>query len=179
MKSLIDLMDFYDSNLCDRVFEIKTDKGVQLNITFYREQFCHLIGLQHVYSDRRYLGEKGYNKVKNGKVTLASLIKHNKKGYKSIESRLDNFEHIYDILTQGELIKFYPDRTKPKTKLDADYLMYDRNSGLYLHLFLRSEKGTDYAPVSFVCKTTKDDHPEQFIAGQEYKRITERTIKHK
>lgn len=56
----------------------------------------------------------------------------------------------------------------------ADFVIYQDKREYILHLFLRREnfKSNQYSPISFVVKSDKDRNKEQFLKGQEYKRIT-------
>ena len=81
----------------------------------------------------------------------------------------------------GQLIRFYQNRTYPSTNIQADFIIFQKETAHIVHLFLRKEqKNKDvYAPVSFVIKSIDDKTPEQFIKNQEYKQIVKRTIKNK
>lgn len=179
---LADIFKKYEADLCDRVFEYELKGNQIITLIFFREQFCHLLGLQHVYNnDRHYLGVNGLNKILNGKLTVKKLKSHDLKQYNFIKERIENFNLIEQIVNEEELIKFYRDRANPKTNIQADFIFYKENSVNILHLFLRQEKyGKDvYAPVSFVVKSMNDSNAKQFINNQEYKKIVERKVKKK
>lgn len=177
--NLQELQKKYESELCDRSFVFELENNKNIEIVFFREQFCHLLGIQYIFEhDRRFIGRQGYNKILNGDITSESLQKHNSKQFSFIKERLQNFNKIKNIVTTGELIKFYPERAKPKTKIAADFIIFQNEEAHILHLFLRQERQNSnvYAPVSFVIKSLNDKSKHQFIDNQEYKKIIKRTI---
>ena len=150
-------------------------------MSFYEEQFCHLIGLQYVYNhDQHFLGAAGFRKIQNGDITTETVAAHNKKQYHYIKDRLTYFPELPDLMQNGQLIRFYPDRTNPETKITAEYLIKREHKTYILHLFLRKEttsKQSDlYAPVSFIVKSEKDKHKAQYYDGQEYKKVIKKEI---
>lgn len=173
------ILKTYEENLCNKVFHYEISDGKIVDVTFYREQFCHLLGLQHVYGpDRRYLGSAGYDKVKNGKLTVQMLKKHDKQAYEAIKERLVCFDDIYELMQNGSLIGFNIDKVKPKTRIQADFIIFQDDKAHILHLFLRKEndKSNIYAPVSYVVKSLNDKSPKQFIENQKYKKIVNRSV---
>ena len=174
------LLENYSNNLCNKIFKYTVlnrtkNKDDNVIIRFYNENLCHLLGLQHVYDkSTKYLGESGYNLIKEEKLTVNSLKQHNAKGYNYIKIKLKHFDEIYDIMTNGVLIRFKPELVYPRTIITADFLLIKDNATYILHLFLRKEyeNSDNYAPVSFVVHTDKDDHYRQYINHPEYKRIT-------
>lgn len=174
------LLSEYENNLCDKTFRYELADGTVIDVMFYREQFCHLLGLQHIFYENKSActGIKGYSKIKNGKLTVKELKNHNKEKYNSVKERLNNFSKLYQLMIKGELVKFYVDRTRPSTVISADFVIFQKETEHILHLFLRKEN-TDsniFAPVSFVIKSVNDKAPKQFIEFQEYKKIVKREI---
>ena len=102
------------------------------------------------------------------------MKKHNKAEYNKLEIKLNHFDEISSMLRDGKFIKFYQYRTKPLSMIVADFVIYQDKKEYILHLFLRQEnrKTNQYSPVSFIVKSVNDDNKEQFIVGQEYKKIT-------
>lgn len=79
-NDLADLLENYENNLCNKIFRYQLNQKIDIDIVFYLENFCHLLGIQHVYGkDKKYLGAKGYNKVKNKELCRKDLKSHNKK----------------------------------------------------------------------------------------------------
>lgn len=172
------LLDNYTQKLCCKIFKYsiwnQTKKIAEdITIRFYKENLCHLLGLQHVYTTSVYLGESGYNLIDSGKLTVKSLKNHNEKGYKFIKIKLKHFDEIYDIILHGQLIRFSWDKIYPRTYISADFMLVKENTTYILHLFLRKENDDSnvFAPVSFVVHTNKDEHYYQFLNNPEYKKI--------
>lgn len=173
-KELNELLDIYEIELCNRIFKYQLKNKIDIEIVFYKENFCHLLGLQHVYKkNKKYLGINGYNKIKNGQLKRSDLKKHNKAEYNKLEIRLDHFDEISNMLRNGHFRKFYQYRTKPLSMIVADFVIFQDKKEYILHLFLRQEnsKTNQYSPVSFIVKSDNDRDKEQFIVGQEYKKI--------
>jgi len=173
------ILENYEQALCDKTFCYELNDKWKVNLAFYREDFCHLAGLQHVYKkSKRYLGANGYRLIVEGKVTINALKAHNEKGFNYIKGKLGFFDSIYELLINGKAIKFYADRANPRTIISADFIIYHENKEVLLHLFMRreNEKSNQYAPTSFIVKSPNDPNYHQYIKGQENKTITKFTI---
>lgn len=147
----------------------------EFEIMFYKENFCHLLGIQHIYGkNKRYLGINGYHEIKSRKLKRSNLKKHNKAEYNRIEIKLNHFNEIANMLKAGKFIKFYQYRTKPLSIIDANFIIYQDKHEYILHLLLKQERSgvNQYSPVSFIVKSSNDKSKYQYISGQEYKRIT-------
>ena len=165
----------YEQKLCDKMFKYELNNKWLINLVFLKENFCHLIGLHHVYNkNKKYLGMSGYKLIIDEKVTIEAMKNHNEKGYNYIKDKIQFFDMIYELLVNGNAIRFYIDRVKPYTEIVADFLIYYKNKEMLLHLFMRKEdeKTNKFTPVSFIVKSANDKYSNQFIAGQEYKNIT-------
>lgn len=174
-KELKELLEYYEQNLCHKIFKYELNNTIDIEIIFYIEGLCHLLGIQHVFkSDRRYLGKRGYDLIKTGKLTRVDLKKHNKAEYKKLELKLAHFDEIGELLSAGTFLKFYPQRANPRTQIRADFLVHRDNKEYFLHLFLRKEndRTNQYSPISFIVKSINDKNKEQYIKNQEYKKVT-------
>lgn len=174
-KELDEILNFYETELCNRIFKYQLNNKIDIEIIFYIENLCHLLGLQHIYKkNKKYLGRSGYDKIKNGQLKRNNLKKHNKAAYNEIEIKLNLFDEILDMLKSGKLIKFYQYRTKPLSLIAADFIIFQDKKEYILHLFLKQEndKTNQYVPISFIVKSSNDKSKNQYISGQEYKKIT-------
>lgn len=174
-KELDQLQNFYEINLCNRIFRYKLNNTIDVDVKFYKENFCHLLGIQHIFpNNKKYLGKSGYEKIKDKSITIKALKKHNKFEYNRLELKLRCFEGIYNMLEAGRFVKFYQYRTKPYTTIVADFIIYQDKKEYMLHLFLRRENDstTQYSPISFVVRSANDKNYKQYVEGQEYKKIT-------
>lgn len=175
IKDLNEILEVYESELCNRIYKYQLNNKIDIEIIFYVENFCHLLGLQHIYGkNKKYLGINGYNKIKNNQLKRNDLKKHNKLEYNKLEIKLDHFDEMPSMMKQGKFIKFYQYRTKPLSTIGADFVIYQDKKEYILHLFLRQENSrtNQYSPVSFVVKSENDKNKEQYIVGQEHKKIT-------
>lgn len=174
-KDLDEILDVYEMQLCNRIFRYQLNNKIDIEIVFYVENLCHLLGLQHVYGkNKKYLGINGYNKIKDKQLKRNDLKKHNKAEYNRIEIKLDHFDEIFGMLKSGEFIKFYQYRTNPLSFIVADFVIFQDKKEYILHLFLRRENisTNQYSLVSFIVKSANDKSRDQYILGQEYKKIT-------
>lgn len=174
MISLLDIVNFFENNIYNKVFCYTLSNGNTIRVAIYKEQICHLLGIQYVFpKDKHYLGAKGYNLIKEEKLTIDLLKKQNRKKYNYIKERLMYFNKLYEVLTQGQLIKFYPERVYPYTKIEADFVVIKNGEKHIYHLFLRQEQIDNdlYTAISFIVKNNNDKIAKQFIDKQEYKRI--------
>ena len=95
---LLDLLQSYEKELCNKIFSFKLSNGQIIKLRFFKEQLCHLLGIQHIYeNDRKYLGAKGYDKILSEEITVSALKKHNKSEYAKIKERLEHFDEIPEL----------------------------------------------------------------------------------
>ena len=172
MTDLQTLLDYYEQNLCDRLFRYTLANGIVIDVIFYRESFCHLLGIQHITKNRRYIGRSGYEGIKTGKLTAGQLRNMNRAGFAKVKSRMEHFGHLGHLMMHGDVFRFYPERAG-STRIRASFLVHEKNHELYLHLFLAREspKTNLYAPMSYIVLTERDDNPMLYVAGQEYKKV--------
>lgn len=169
------LQKYYCENLENRVFRFQLRKRV-VDVIFYREMLCHLLGIQHIVKSKKYLGAKGYENIASGMITVSKLKKINGKGFDDVKLRFQFFSYIREILEAGDLYRFYRDRTMPATSIASDFLIFKLHDEVYLHLFLRKERENRYVAVSFIPRKVHEKNARQFVDGQEYKKIVERII---
>ena len=53
IKDLNEILEVYESELCNRIYKYQLNNKIDIEIVFYIENFCHLLGLQHVYEKIR------------------------------------------------------------------------------------------------------------------------------
>lgn len=178
MRELKDLLVEYEQNLCDKLFVLVLSNKKEINFRFFREDLCHLMGIQHVYGkSKAYLGKTGYERIQNEEIKLKSLKNVNKSGYSQIKERLQHFDEIYELVTQGDIVLYDILKVYPPTKIEADFCIHKDNTTYILHLFLKKELNNSlYAPISFVVKTCNDDNYKQFLKNQKYQKIISRKI---
>ena len=47
-KELNELLDIYEIELCNRIFKYQLKNKIDIEIVFYKENFCHLLGLKKI-----------------------------------------------------------------------------------------------------------------------------------
>ena len=177
MNDLKKLQKFYEQALCDKIFQYELISGQTLQVIFYRESFCHLLGIQHITNNRHFIGRSGYDRIQSGGLTAKLLKRINRPGFAKIEHRIEHFTRIEGLMQQGSIFRFYPERAG-RTRIQATHLVYEEDKKLYLHLFLKRESAQSdiYAPMSYIVLTERDDNPELYVAGQEYKNIVNLSV---
>lgn len=178
MKDLKALLIEYEQNLCNKLFVLTLSNNQTINIRFFREHLCHLMGIQHVYGkSKAYLGASGYKKIETGNITLSKIKNANKAGYALIKERLQHFDELYELVTKGEIVRYEIAKVYPSTRIEADFCIHKDETTYILHLFLKKEATSSlYAPTSFVVKTCNDENYKQFIKNQKYQKIISREI---
>ena len=163
MLTLKELQAYYSSTLCDRYFAYHLATGETIKVYFYRESFCHLLGIQHITKDRPFLGLKGYRRIQSGNITLKTLKAMDKRQYGYIRNRIRFLDHMDELLMNGDLYRFYPDRIFPPTKIHASISKEQQDSDIY-------------TPLSFIPLPENDHRPTRYLEHQEFKRILSREI---
>ncbi|WP_298595346.1 hypothetical protein, partial [uncultured Mitsuokella sp.] len=79
---------------------------------------------------------------------------------------------IGHLMECGAVFRFYPERARG-TRIQATFLIHEKEQELYLHLFLARESSNSdiYAPMSYIVITERDDNPNLYVAGQEHKKV--------
>lgn len=135
-KERNEILGIYETGLCNRIFKYQLNYKIDIEIIFYFENFCHLLGLQHIYGkNKKYLGMNGYNKIKDNQLKRKDLKNHNKAAYNKIEIKINHFDGILDMLKSGDFIKFYQYRTKPLSFIVADFVIVQDKKNIYCICF--------------------------------------------
>jgi hypothetical protein len=178
--SLQEIQKFYAERLENRIFQYTLRGGQVIELVFYKENLCHLLGIQHIIpSNKEYIGIRGYRKIESGVLTTDFLRKHNENQYRQMRGRIGKFMEVANLLLNGSVYRFYFLRQK-ESKIRADYIVYWHNmeSKLYSNLFLARErsllsdakKSNAYTAISYTVMKEKDDH-DMYIRNQEYKEV--------
>ncbi|MED3346598.1 MULTISPECIES: PBECR4 domain-containing protein [Bacteria] len=161
------IQEFYSEHLCKKVFifELDSPDFPLVRLRFEEDNFCHLLGIQHVLKSQKggtsYIGQEGYNLIKKGTVTFDFMKTKNKQGFKSKKNRMLYFPFVYQVLNSPTITKF--SRAHLTTNIDLDILFYTQTHNIYLHLGLGQDNTTDY----FYPKTFYDRKRNDHIDGQE------------
>lgn len=68
-KDLVELLEYYEENLYNRIFKYESNKKIDIDIVFYIENLCHILGIQHIYgkdkNKEQYINGQEYKKITN------------------------------------------------------------------------------------------------------------------
>ncbi len=171
--TLLTIQEFYKEHLCNRlfIFELDDQQRPIVKLRFEESNLCHLFGFQYVFAGQKnaskYVGQSGYNLIKNSTVTFDTLNeKATRQGFKNQRNRMLYLPFIHQLLKNPTAIIF--STAHLTTKLDVDIILYNHLDNKYLHLGLDKDKDSQY----FYPKTFFERNKDDFITGQ-----TELTIK--
>ena len=178
--SLQEIQQFYIDNLENRIFRYKLRGGQVIDLAFHKENLCHLLGIQHIFpKNKEFVGIRGYKKIQDGTLTIATMRKYNATQYRQMRNRIEKFMEVAHLLVSGSIYKFYFMRQK-ESNIRADFIIYWHNEehGLYSKLFLAKEcsliladkDDRAYIAISYTFMKEKDDH-DKYIRDKEYKEV--------
>ena len=171
-NELFKLAEFYQENLIPYTYTYKALFGIEIELSFSDNQFCHLIFgyVKDIPNAFSYKGKKGYDKIINLEITSPPPYKDIPKKYKS---KRDAFYYIPKLLEKPTIYMFNKDivdcgklKGLKKTDIDADFLLYRDVDGKKIHLFLRwSDNDKKLVPCSLI-KNNTDNYIEKQIKLQ-------------
>lgn len=189
--NLKSILKFHDEILAKNIYAYKLSNGFELKIRFYTENLPHLLGIHKVVHDKKlqklYQGKNGYDGIVNGDITIEKLkkldnqLKKQDKQLKAITTKITCFHLIPKLLSNCQIVKFYSDRVSGNCTLKSEFILFDEEVGIKLHLgVLRSSKNSNiYVPETFIPKGPRDRDKNRLIhtiPKQEFKKIIERTV---
>lgn len=168
------LTDYFEHYLEPYIYEIELDDGQVIRLKFNRDNFCHLIGAHKpaekkfgqksgiVYS---YKGNKGYKRIKSGKITKSSLKNLNKSAYKDMRDKIVNFYLIHRLLDNPEAA-YYTKVVNNVTSIDI--LIYKEQKKSYIHLgIIKKDNQNYYVASTFLIEPiTANSDGKKFVEGQ-------------
>lgn len=157
-------------------YHIKIENGMEFDLLFGKQNFHHLIGLQHLTDKPRIAKpmepqKKFYNTLA-GSVALQQEILSSRK-YKLIQERVENFNKLVDILQSGEakiIVAFDPGKT-PTQQIEAEFMLFDRGHDLmdksadivFYHLFMDYNTPNKYCPITYIV-----EHSNMYMNDQDF-----------
>ncbi|AOZ94846.1 hypothetical protein PNBC_12760 [Paenibacillus crassostreae] len=141
---------FYEEHICHQIFHYKIrDKRRDIQLRFKTIDLPHLLGIHKIKTGSGYRGKRGFPELKNGNITLDLLKSANIGGYESTIHRILHFPFLYQLIHAPTFIIFNPHIAR--SMIDAEFMLYNRYSGRYIHLGIKKEASTDlYTPVTFL-----------------------------
>lgn len=147
-KELFDIFQDVKETLCKYDYYIHTSKKI-LHLTHTEDQIPHLMGLQYIHNEK-FIGDSGAYLIKkkrlkrNSLARIVSRIYRKKKLQESIldmiDRKLDNLEHLNEMLSSPSVIYLYDPGKNPESELRTDYLMVYKDAKKVIQLGLVKSK---------------------------------------
>jgi hypothetical protein len=144
------------SELLDKDYHITAvykDEIIELSFYFLPEHFYHLIGF-HKLLDVKHIARPRYlyTRVMSRKLTYSSI--EESKFLDEMYDRMQMFHRLNGMIERmksGDIIIEFSQ--KNRSRIRADFLLYDLVDESYAHLFLRTDEKYGYVPCSFFCRS--------------------------
>ena len=149
---------------------------MEFDLLFGRQNFHHLIGLQHLVDKPRIAEplepqKKFYNNLAGSEELQKEIYSSHK--YDLISERVENFYRLANILQADEakiIVSFNPEKT-PTQMIEAEFMLFERGYNpfdknaepLYYHLFMDFETPSRYCPITFIV-----EHSNMYMNSQEF-----------
>ena len=172
IKNTIDIFD----RLRKYQYKITIENGMEIVLKFNRECYHHLAGFQHLTDlpdiAKPVSKHKFYNDLRLGRISVEKIKKSEL--YREIQERITYFDKLEEIMMPGEgriIVEF--DKNKMDTVIKAKFHLFRREGNsfegeaVYFTLFLDSENGSTYYPVTYVV-----EHSNIYVREQEYHSFT-------
>lgn len=164
MDKLQEIMTDFES-LTEKKYSYELMNHYDLDIIFKTENFPHVAGLHKLINikyleklkNKKITGKKIYNKLKSNEITSDMIF--TSPYYRDIENRFEYFFKIKELVFEKVIYNF--DRSKVRSKIGADLVLYTIENNLYIHLFLVKHKNGYYSPMTFIVEC--DD---KYVRGQ-------------
>lgn len=163
MDKLDEVMSYYEL-LISKTYKYELlDKG-EIEVIFKTENFPHVIGLHKLVNikdleklDKKLIsGKKIYKELK---IEITNEMILTSPHYPKIENRFNYFHKIKELVFEKVIYDF--DRSKVRTTIPADLVLYTIQDNLYIHLFLVKRKQGYFVPMTFIVEV--DD---RYVKGQ-------------
>lgn len=177
MDKISEAIIIYES-LINKKYIYDLSNGNSLEVNFKKENFPHLIGFHKLIdiiefnklNNKTIKGNKVFNMVKNKDIKSEKIM--NSPNYEKIILRVDNFHAINELIFNKVIYDF--DKTKVRTYINADLVLYAKKDLMYVHLFLIKNKFGKYVPVTFIV-----DQSDKYIKDQKSFSISKLRVQEK
>lgn len=112
-----------------------------IELRFDQENLCHLLGLESIvkYNINRnelhnYKGQKGWNNIKDGNITINSLKDINKSRFKSGKDKMVFFYLVPNLIKTPKAIYFDNSLLEPPTRIHSKIIFFSEYFNSILHL---------------------------------------------
>ncbi|SED17814.1 PBECR4 domain-containing protein [Paenibacillus sp. GP183] len=168
------LQAYYEAFLVPYTYAFTLDNGMEINLDFDKEHFCHLTGIGKVAIGSvknkeldKYFRLEGYDNIKNGVITLQHLKKLNKGKFKQIKDKLVFFYLLPNIVESPEILLDFTGGTPSSTRIEAKLLAYSATDEVYVHVGIDEDPNTKrhFARSFFTERINDTSDGTKFISG--------------
>lgn len=145
--------------LLNTIYHLKLySKGkiINLDLSFKKENFYHLIGLEKLKDLQKTRGkpEKIFDKIIRGDITYEDIAKS--VFFLEMSSRLDYF-HTLEYILDNDYLTVALNQKKCFGRISADYVIYIKNNNYYIHYFIVKDiTDNTYYGMTFFDRTNDD-----------------------
>lgn len=135
------------------VTAVYKDEVIELSFLFLPEHFYHLVGF-HKLLDVKHIARPRflYTRVISRKVIYSTI--EGSKFLEEMYERMQEFHRLNEMIERmksGDIIIEFSQQNR--SRIRADFLLYDLKDESYAHLFLRKDDKYGYVPCSFFCRS--------------------------
>lgn len=146
----------------------KTQKAV---LDFEKGNFCHLFSIASIVENatpdtEQFSGMKGWNNIKNGKITFRMLSKIDPQQFAYYHPEHKMFSEFVETLKDPQAVRYVPSQVKG-SKLKADIILYRVWKQKTIHIALSKDEDGSYFPRSYFVRDVNKDrlYPTKYIAN--------------
>ncbi len=135
-------------NICNKKYILivaKKGKTHNINLTFEKNQFYHLLGIQHLKDINTTYNFKNtfFKKVMNNKINMNTISKSCFFNSSQIEDRIDIINNLEKYLDSDDLKFGKYTKTDGISKLEADYIFIKILDPINCNIFAKKRKESD------------------------------------
>lgn len=143
--TLKEVFDFYQRNISNKRYIFKTSHG-QIVFKITDDQFCHLIGIQHVVektsNKKQFVGKSGVDKILSGELTFKKLKSIDSKEFSNgFSERICYLPLLNNFVFKKPNLKIFQDvDTVKQTRINVSQIVFRQKQKVYIVLGLREYK---------------------------------------
>lgn len=173
------LTEYYEKYLMPRSYIYSLSNGVQINLEFPRDSFCHLLGIGKIaeafYPQNHpklfmFKGTDGFKRAKKGKITFAGLENLSQPEFTIRQRKFINFHFLHRLVMKPTLVSY---QAISGSKVTCDFLFYNGYNIAIIHLGIEKDSQRSfYYPKTFLVTYHSESDVNKFIYGQTQLSIT-------
>jgi hypothetical protein len=167
------LVEYYEKYLMPRSYIYTISNGVQINLEFPRDAFCHLLGIEEIakgfYPKGNpnlflFKGTDGFKRAKKGKIEFKGLEKLCQPEFTIRQRKFINFHFMHRLVMNPTLVSY---RQISGSKITCDFLFYNGYDVAIIHLGIEKDsRHSKYFPKTFLVTYHTETDVNKFITGQ-------------